>query len=216
MRRTEQDLNLQSPRPKRSAQGFSLIAYALLALVLLGTLSGIAWKILEFGKDAIRVEWAEANRMAQEVADAERAAREAEARKSVAALQNAEKEARNHAERWRKAQNALRDVPLAVCPAPSAPPGDAVAAPSGASVEPPGLALRLTPAFVLLYDATWTGPAGEPLWPHPGGSASGAVAADSVEPEELLNVHAENAARCSENARRQKALIDLIKKFQQQ
>ena len=42
-----------------------MILYAVLALAILGTLSGIAYKIRESGKDAVRVEWAEANRLAR-------------------------------------------------------------------------------------------------------------------------------------------------------
>ena len=40
--------------------GFTLIAYALVALAVLGTLSGIAYKIRESGKDSVRAEWNEA------------------------------------------------------------------------------------------------------------------------------------------------------------
>ena len=36
-------------------RGFSLIVYAVLALAILGTLTGIAWKIRESGKDAVRL-----------------------------------------------------------------------------------------------------------------------------------------------------------------
>ena len=50
----------------------SIILYGLIALAVLGTLSGIAYKIRESGKDAIRVEWAEANR-AQRERDAKQA-----------------------------------------------------------------------------------------------------------------------------------------------
>lgn len=38
-----------------------LIAYGLIALALIGALSGIGYKIRESGKDAVRVEWAAAN-----------------------------------------------------------------------------------------------------------------------------------------------------------
>ena len=39
----------------------NLIAYGLIALAIIAAMSGIAWKIRESGKDAIRVEWAKAN-----------------------------------------------------------------------------------------------------------------------------------------------------------
>ena len=38
-------------------RGFTLIVYAVIALAVLGTLTGIAWKIRESGKDAVRLEW---------------------------------------------------------------------------------------------------------------------------------------------------------------
>ena len=46
-------------------RGFTLLLYAFAALAILGTLAGIAYKIRESGKDAVRVEWAEANRIAR-------------------------------------------------------------------------------------------------------------------------------------------------------
>lgn len=55
--------------------GFGLLAYGLVALAGLSTLSGIAWKIRESGKDAVRVEWSAAN----EKAGKEEAARAAQA-----------------------------------------------------------------------------------------------------------------------------------------
>ena len=51
----------------------SILLYAILALAILAALSGIAYKIRESGKDAIRVEWAEANRLQRE-AEAKQAA----------------------------------------------------------------------------------------------------------------------------------------------
>ena len=56
-------------------RGFGLIAYLVLGLAILATLSGIAWKIRESGKDAIRVEWAEANRKERDRLDREAAVR---------------------------------------------------------------------------------------------------------------------------------------------
>ena len=46
-------------------RGFGLIVYAVLALAILGTLSGIAYKIREGGKESVRLEWAESNRIAR-------------------------------------------------------------------------------------------------------------------------------------------------------
>ena len=50
----------------------SIVIYAILALAILASLTGIAYKIRESGKDAIRVEWAEANRL-QRAAEAKQA-----------------------------------------------------------------------------------------------------------------------------------------------
>lgn len=44
----------------------SILLYAVAAIAILGILSGIAYKIRGSGKDAIRLEWAEANRLQRE------------------------------------------------------------------------------------------------------------------------------------------------------
>ena len=49
----------------------SILLYLVLGLAILATLSGIAWKIRESGKDAIRVEWAEENRKERDRLDRE-------------------------------------------------------------------------------------------------------------------------------------------------
>ena len=46
-------------------RGFGLIVYAVLALAILGTLAGIGYKIREGGKESVRLEWAESNRIAR-------------------------------------------------------------------------------------------------------------------------------------------------------
>jgi len=58
----------------------SILLYAALGLAILVTLSLIAYKIRESGKDVIRLEWAEANRLQ----------REAEAKKATAAAEKKE------------------------------------------------------------------------------------------------------------------------------
>ena len=63
----------------------SIILYGLIALAVLGTLSGISWKIRESGKDAIRVEWAAANEK-----ERARLAREATARDTITAKKEAD------------------------------------------------------------------------------------------------------------------------------
>ena len=192
-------------------RGFSLIVYAVLALAILGTLTGIAWKIRESGKDAVRLEWAEANRQAQEAADLERAARGAEGRKATIALQQAEGKAKTYETRWKALRRSQANAVLATCPSIN-PPVDKSATGAVASPQPDS-GLRLTPSFVLLWDAAWTGPDGEPLWPHPAGAAEGTSAADPVEPQTVLDTHAENASRCSANSRQLAKLINLIERL---
>ena len=192
-------------------KGFGLLAYGLLALAILATLSGIGWKIRESGKDAIRVEWAEANRLAQEAADRLTAERTMEARKSVIGMQQAERKAKTYETRYNALRRAQASAVLATCPSIN-PPVDKSATGAVASPQPDS-GLRLTPSFVLLWDAAWTGPDGEPLWPHPAGAAEGTSAADPVEPQTVLDTHAENASRCSANSRQLAKLINLIERL---
>lgn len=196
--------------------GFGILAYLLAGIALVGMLSGLAWKIRESGKDAIRLEWGEANRKAEEAAAVLAAERALEGRKAAIALQQAEKEARTNAERWRQARNALRDVPFAVCRTPRPASPDA----ASASVEAPrpDSGLLLTWAYVLLHDRAWTGPAGGPVFSHPAGTVAATAtpgAASSYGLDQLLENHQANAERCSENARQLGALIALIKQLSQ-
>lgn len=56
----------------------SILLYGILAVAILAILSGLAYKIRESGKDAIRLEWADANRKEEE-----RKKREADARNEL-------------------------------------------------------------------------------------------------------------------------------------
>ena len=86
--------------------GFGLIAYLVLVLAILATLSGIAWKIRESGKDAIRLEWAEANRKERDRLD-----REAVLRNGITEKREAENATAyaNLDARYRAALIGLRD-----------------------------------------------------------------------------------------------------------
>lgn len=192
-------------------RGFGLIVYAVLALAVLGTLAGISYKIRESGKDAVRVEWAEANRQAEAQAAKVRATREAEASKSVIALQQAERKAADYENRYRQARNASK-ARLAEC---SPTPQPATASAAAAPVASPDGGIRLTPAFVLQWDAAWTGREGRPLWPvsDPGEAAGGPAAADPVGPAQVLENHAENAFRCDAARRQLGELTALIKRL---
>ncbi len=191
----------------------SILLYGLLALAILTTLSGIAYAIRESGKESVRVEWAAANAKAAAEAEAARKTREAEARKSIVALQNAQTEARNHENRWKALRRATTNAGLASCPDTRPRPENA----STAVVETSGAdSVLLTPAFVRLYDNAWTGSEGQPVFPDPAGTPETTPAARSVSPGEVLDVHAENASRCSENARQLGKLISLIERLRGQ
>ena len=212
----------KSNAPPTSQRGFGLIVYALLAVAGLAMISALAYRTYQAGADSVKIQWAEANRMAEAEATRIRLEREAEARKAVAALHKSESEARTYETKWRNARNTLRNVPLAVSDCsrtptinaagpvaiqPSTPPSEA---PSGAG----GLGLRLTYSFVVQWDSAWSGAGGEPLWPNPGESAERPLAAGSpVTLEGVLDNHAENASRCSENSRQLSALIALIRQL---
>lgn len=193
-------------------RGFGLILYLVLAVAILGALAGIARAIYVAGGDAVRLEWAEANRKAAEEAERERLAREAESRKHVAALQKAEREARTYAERWRQARQAL---PLALeCPTgPENSPRNDATGEGGATPS-----TRLTYGFLRLYDGAWTGSKGEPVFGDPSRAPEtapppGAPSARGL--GDVLDVHAENARRCDENARQLGALVNLINRLRE-
>ena len=197
-------------------RGFGLIVYAVLALAILGTLSGIAWKIRESGKDAIRVEWAEANRLAQEAADKERAERALEGRKAVIALQQAQGKAKTYETRYQALRRSQANATLATCRGITPP----IAKPATGAVasREPDSGLRLTWAYVLLNDAAWSDPNGEPVFSDTGIPPGGSAATDPSPygPGEVLDIHALNAQRCSEDRRNYGALVDLIRKLQKQ
>lgn len=192
-------------------RGFGILLYAVAALAILGTLAGIGYSIRKAGADAVRAEWAAADRKATEEAAKLRAQREAEASKSVIALQQAERKAADYETKWRAARSASKR-PLAEC-IPTPQPAQASAA--AATVASPDGGIRLTPAFVLQWDAAWTGRSSEPLWPvsDTGEAAGGPAAADPVGPEEVLTNHAENAFRCDAARRQLGELTALIKRL---
>jgi len=197
-------------------RGFGLIVYAVLALAILGTLSGIAWKIRESGKDAIRVEWAEANRLAQEAADRLTAERALEARKAVIALQQAERKAADANSKWKALRRSQANAVLATCP--SINPSVDKSATGAVASQQPDSGLRLTWAYVLLHDRAWVGKDGEPVFSGAGIPPGGAAETDPSPygPGEILDNQGINAQRCSEDRRNYGALVDLIRKLQKQ
>ena len=99
----------------------NLIAYGLIAIAILALLSGIAYKIRESGKDAIRLEWAEANR-----AEKERQERERETRNTITEKREAEN-ATAYADLDRRYRAALLGVRVQPGSNPEAPPLSAAA-----------------------------------------------------------------------------------------
>ena len=77
----------------------NLLLYGFLALAILGTLGGIGYKVRESGKDAIRVEWQQANAAAQQKAETERqrqdALRAAQDREATRRLANEKNRSRS-------------------------------------------------------------------------------------------------------------------------
>ena len=73
----------------------SLLAYGLVALALIGALSGLGYNIRESGKDAVRVEWQAANAAAQKKAEDDRqrqdALRQAQDKQATRRLNDARK-----------------------------------------------------------------------------------------------------------------------------
>ena len=88
------------------SEGGSIILYGLIALAVLGTLSGIAYKIRESGKESVRLEWAEANRKQEEANRREAAERDKITKTNEA--ENAKRHANLDA-RYRAALRGLRD-----------------------------------------------------------------------------------------------------------
>lgn len=197
-----------------------ILLYLGLAIVVLLLLGGlIAWADsniatragVKKGEASKQKEWSDANDKAQSAAAALQAAREATGRQAATALQQANQTASDWEARYQKEKR--RGIPLVVCPQPAATPR-----PPGSVDTPTDSGLRFTYAFLRDYDAGWTGQSGEPVFGGAGGVAGTgpeAAAASEVGLEELLDLHRENASRCSSNARQLDRLTALIRQLQQ-
>ena len=189
-------------------RGFGLIIYAVLALAILGTLSGIAYKIRQGGKESVRLEWAEANRKAQEEQKAREMAAALIARTSAGELAAAQQKGAEYAANWRKARAEARK-PLASCP--GSPPRDATRPDEG---KPSTGGLRFSWRFVSLHDRAWTGKAGEPVLPDPTpGTVSDPDTPSPIGADQVLDNHAANADLCSSDRRKLDSLIDQIERL---
>lgn len=199
-------------------RGFALglLAYALIGLAIVSVLAGIAYKTFEAGVDHEKAQQAVRDRKAQAEADALRITRQKESDKQVVALQQAQKEAKDHEQRWNEARKALRrlgkPVVASVCPQATR---THAAAPDAAVADPGDP--RLTWASVWLWDSSWTDGTGKPLFPHPEGAitdpASAGASAYTV--GEALDNQALNASRCSENSRQLGSLVRLLEMLRQ-
>ena len=117
-----------------------LIAYGLIALAILGALGGIGYKVRESGKDAVRVEWAEANAAAQQAAEADRqrqdairASKDKEATRRLANARKSNQQLLSSLDAHIRAANLPRD-----CRLPQQLWDDANSALAGAEGERPG------------------------------------------------------------------------------
>jgi hypothetical protein len=212
--------------------GFVLPApllYLLAAIALLGAVYGfyaaVDGRAYKRGAAEKQGEWEAANRAAQALQrareqDVSDAIKEKEAQRTAAADR-----AEGFEIRWKEARREIRrnGNPLATCDAPPSAPPLAGAAPADVARSPADPAalrgrVRFTWDFVRLYDAAWTGPGGESVFGAAAGLA-GAFAADPAAPagpsaygpDELLDVHGDNAARASACRRDFSALIEKIR-----
>ncbi len=191
----------------------NLIVYGILALAVLASVGGLYVKVHgdgeRQGEAVVQGKWDAANQKAQEKASADRLARAAAAKTASEGLLAAQGETEAYRAKW-AAERAKRPVLASCAPAK---PADKPLAVAGSAPEQPaagdGMQLRLTYAFVRLWDAAWTGTDGKPVFGDPGGSAG-----EAVTPDTALDNHAENAARCSATSGRLNRLIDLIRKLQ--
>lgn len=188
--------------------------YGILALAILGAIGGIYYAGYHAGETSKEAEWEEANRQADAAERQSRLARETEARASAAAIATAERRARDADARWRAAQAESGPIATASCPKTDRPVVQPTA--DAHAADTAGSGIRFTAAGLGLWDSAWTGPEGQPFFGDPGDIASGAIAATAPFPtlEGAFDNHAENAQRCSENARQLGSLIALLRRLQ--
>jgi hypothetical protein len=219
-------------QPGARQRGFGLV-HVLAGIALVGVVWGaVSWHASVHyarGQSDKQVEWDAANRKAVELAAARRLAVARALLVAENAKLKADEKARIADDNWKEAQreNRREGIALAVCPKrPAGPQSDralAVGSPSGpglrARAEDPGHAavrggLRFTWEFVRLFDSAWTGAGGEPVHAAAAGpeaaAGSGAAApggASAYTPDDVLDVHGENARRCSADRREYRTLI---------
>ena len=192
----------------------NLLAYGLIALAILGGVAGLYGKVHHDGVIAGRAEvqdrWDAASKKAQDRADANRMAAKLTADTAAAELSAAQHKATTFEAKWRIERAKQPDSTLAGCP--QSPTANATGT---AGTQP---SVRFSSGFLRLYDRAWTDDAGQPVFgDRPAASGEPAATPDaltSIGPGEVLDNHAENAARCSADRRALNALIGQIEKLQ--
>jgi len=187
---------------------FYLYAAAILAVTL--ALGGLYYVIDKRGYDRgtaeVKRDWLAANEEAEKAEAAARIRRQAEADKAAKDLASAGNKARDFESRWRAAKAANPVLATVICP--KAGTGNVAGIPSAANSGGDGISLRLSADFLRLYDTAWTDQAGKPIFADTGIPADPSTPAVTL--DALLDAHAENASRCSQNSRQLNALIDLL------
>lgn len=216
-----------------SQRGFGIIAYLIAGGVLVAALGGLYWGIerhgYQRGMAAKQAQWDRANVKAQAEQDERVKAVSQALAEADLKRQAAQDKASDYNAKWQEARRELirKGAALAVCGTKSrglspverdagvvVPERPEAAETAAGAADPAGSGIRFTWDFVRLYDGAWTDQAGEPVFPPAAGftEPAGASAASPYGPGEVLEVHAENAQRCSADRRELGALMDKIKK----
>lgn len=206
----------------------SLLVYLVLVLAILGALVGLYelvdhnWETsagIAKGKDLKQAEWNDANRKAQEAADARKAGDELLAQQKAAELLKANQDAEGYKRKYEaeRAQRKREKHPqvFANCSKQQNTGGSNEQQAKDTDVTP---TLRLSWGFVREWDGAWTGQTGQPVFGLQLGGTGAGEQPDTPSPlsiDDLSDNHAANAALCSTDRRRLNALTDKIKALQQ-
>lgn len=180
--------------------------YAIVLLLILSALAGLYWKVHHDGFEQGKAEtlnlWSAENRKAEEVESAARKIRDLESSKAAAAIASASNKARDFESRWRALRAANPVLAQVECGA------NVAVVPIAVGDGSDGLRLLLTTDFLRFYDTVWTDQDGKPIFGDTGVVTGAPVATVTI--DALLDTHAENASRCSQNSRQLNSLIDLL------
>lgn len=204
-------------------RGFGILGYLIAAGALVAALAGLYALVdgrgYARGSSEMQQRWNAAN---QEADDTQRE-RERDVSKELAVVDTARQAAEDKASkanlRWQEAKResdrrgralaAIESEPRGSGPVAS---GQSAAPDAAAAVDQPGVRIRTTWEFVRHYDSAWTGAGGEPVFPAAAGysptAESGAASPYGL--GEVLDVHGENARRCSTDRREFQTVIDRI------